>query len=140
MKDSHRLIGEMFELRGAPTDQLEDQLRQLIEGYKLVASGVHSRAVPHVFAGQDKSVDDIVDNLQSDGEFEVHLLDSTLDGIEQITEILADYQNVSAVHFVSHGSAGEVQLGSTTLTADNISSYASQISSMINSPSSKLKR
>jgi hypothetical protein len=51
---------------------------------------------------------------------EVHLLSSG-DAIEQITQILAHRSNISAVHIVSHGSDGALQLGHETV--DDLSQY-----------------
>ncbi|XPM55094.1 MAG: DUF4347 domain-containing protein [Leptolyngbya sp. IPPAS B-1204] len=42
---------------------------------------------------------------------EVHLLDSSQDAIAQITQVLTNRSGVSAVHLVSHGSNGALQLG-----------------------------
>src|SRR4028118_502952 len=53
---------------------------------------------------------------------EVIILDETLDGIEQITERLATKQNIEAIHIISHGSPGSVQLGANTLNSSNIES------------------
>ncbi|MBD1810411.1 DUF4347 domain-containing protein, partial [Microcoleus sp. FACHB-DQ6] len=58
---------------------------------------------------------------------EVIILDETLDGIEQITERLAIEQNIEAIHIISHGSPGAVQLGANTLNSSNIESFAPQL-------------
>src|SRR4028118_421435 len=55
---------------------------------------------------------------------EVIILDETLDGIEQITERLAIEQNIEAIHIISHGSPGAVQLGAYTLNSSNIENFA----------------
>src|SRR4028118_2073232 len=55
---------------------------------------------------------------------EVIILDETLGGIEQITERLAIEQNIEAIHIISHGSPGSVQLGANTLNSSNIESFA----------------
>ncbi|MEG4365363.1 DUF4347 domain-containing protein, partial [Microcoleus sp. C2C6] len=58
---------------------------------------------------------------------EVIILDETLDGIEQITERLATQQNIEAIHIISHGSPGAVQLGANTLNSSNIESFGPQL-------------
>src|SRR4028119_594578 len=58
---------------------------------------------------------------------EVIILDKTLGGIEQITERLATKQNIEAIHIISHGSPGAVQLGANTLNSSNIESFAPQL-------------
>src|SRR4028119_2159448 len=55
---------------------------------------------------------------------EVIILDETLGGMEQITERLATKQNIEAIHIISHGSPGSVQLGANTLNSSNIESFA----------------
>jgi glucose/arabinose dehydrogenase/N-acetylneuraminic acid mutarotase len=54
---------------------------------------------------------------------EVIILDSTRDGVVQISEALTCYKNVSTLHIVSHGSSGSVQLGSSQLSLDTIDRY-----------------
>jgi hypothetical protein len=56
--------------------------------------------------------------------FEMIVLDPAQDGIEQISDVLARYAEINAVHIVCHGSPGLLQLGSTRLTLDNLDTYA----------------
>ncbi|MEG4208188.1 FG-GAP-like repeat-containing protein, partial [Microcoleus sp. Pol7_A1] len=58
---------------------------------------------------------------------EVIILDETRDGIEQITERLAIEQNIEAIHIISHGCPGAVQLGANTLNSSNIESFSPQL-------------
>lgn len=55
---------------------------------------------------------------------EVVLLDADRDGIKQITAMLARLGDIDAVHIVSHGQAGRLQLGSAWLSMDNLDDYA----------------
>ncbi|MGD9126238.1 MAG: DUF4347 domain-containing protein, partial [Planctomycetia bacterium] len=73
-------------------------------------------------------VDSLLANNDETREIEVVLLDAQQDGISQITEILSRYENLDAVHIISHGSNGTVSLGDLSLSSDNIDSYAEQIS------------
>src|SRR5512136_1641478 len=57
-------------------------------------------------------------------DFEVIVLDPAQDGIEQISDVLAKYAEIAAVHIVCHGSPGLLQLGTTRLTPDNLDTYA----------------
>jgi len=78
----------------------------------------------------DSSISDYQSLIDSrNANIEVILLDSTRDGIAQITEYLAGQQDITSVHLVSHGADGVLQLGSTTLTAENLEHYAEQIQS-----------
>ncbi|MBV5303177.1 MAG: DUF4347 domain-containing protein [Chlorobium sp.] len=71
---------------------------------------------------------------------EIHLINAAQDGLEQIALELRGCQGesgIDAIHIFSHGSAGELLLGSTMLSSYNINSYAvtlSQIGSSL-SPS-----
>jgi len=51
---------------------------------------------------------------------QVHLLNSNSDGVDQIAQVLAGQQGIDAVHIISHGAAGQILLGSGTLSADNL--------------------
>jgi hypothetical protein len=78
----------------------------------------------------DSNVSDyqwLVDNREPDAE--VVVLNADRDGITQITEYLAGQRQVGSAQIISHGAAGALQLGSTTLTAENLSSYATQVQS-----------
>ena len=63
-----------------------------------------------------------------DSTLEIRMIDTGSDGVAQISEILAasDTQ-YDAVHILSHGDEGQVNLGNTALTADNLNRYADQL-------------
>ena len=60
-------------------------------------------------------------------DLEVVVLDANRDGVEQIREILSRYQDLDALHLLSHGTADGLQLGSTWLDAQTMSGYADVI-------------
>jgi hypothetical protein len=60
-------------------------------------------------------------------DIEVVLLDGGKDGIEQITKTLSGREGITAVHIVSHGSDGGVQLGKSNLNFDALLKNASNI-------------
>ena len=68
-------------------------------------------------------VNGVLDNAQ------VFVLDSTQDGVEQITEILAscDRPNLTNIHIVCHGAPGCLQLGNTHLGLDTLDEYSQQL-------------
>ena len=57
------------------------------------------------------------------GRFQVYLLNADQDGVVQISDILAQHTGVDAVHLVSHGRPGEIQLGDTLLNLQSLSRY-----------------
>jgi len=58
---------------------------------------------------------------------EVVVLDAGHDAIAQITAALAGRSGISAVHIISHGAAGELELGGATLSLDSMDSYSADI-------------
>ncbi|MBZ2169515.1 DUF4347 domain-containing protein, partial [Marinobacter sp. F4216] len=74
-------------------------------------------------------VDGMLSESDDDRRLEVILLDNNRDGIEQITATLQDYQAVDAIHIISHGSDGAVDLGSGQLSNENLLSYQGQLQS-----------
>ncbi|MBK9113305.1 MAG: DUF4347 domain-containing protein [Nitrospira sp.] len=52
---------------------------------------------------------------------EVVVLDASRDGVEQIAESLTGRSGIDAIHLISHGDAGTLQLGTGTLTAESMS-------------------
>ncbi len=51
---------------------------------------------------------------------EVVTLDATKDGLQQIAAYLDTHQGVSSVQIIAHGSAGDLWLGNSYLSADNV--------------------
>ncbi|MEE9493833.1 MAG: DUF4347 domain-containing protein, partial [Gammaproteobacteria bacterium] len=73
-------------------------------------------------------IDDLLANNDEDRTIQWVLLDSDKDGIQQISDVLANYQNLDAVHIISHGSDGSVQLGNSQLDLDSLISNTATIS------------
>ncbi|WP_256205189.1 MULTISPECIES: DUF4347 domain-containing protein [unclassified Pseudomonas] len=61
---------------------------------------------------------------------EVVVLDGSKDGLQQIAQYLNGRTGIDAIHILSHGEEGEVHLGSTVLSADNLASKASELSAI----------
>src|SRR4028119_1287823 len=58
---------------------------------------------------------------------EAIVIDSHRDGVEQMSEVLANRTNISSIHLVSHGEPGSLQLGKTRLSVDNLEAYSQQL-------------
>ncbi len=50
---------------------------------------------------------------------EVHLIDPQADGVALMASTLAGRSGIGAVHLLTHGSAGQVNLGNVALTQAN---------------------
>ncbi|MDP1774276.1 MAG: DUF4347 domain-containing protein [Methylobacter sp.] len=78
-----------------------------------------------VFVDTDvKNYQELLNDIykQSDAErnIQVILLDSNSDGIQQITQALSQYHNLDAVHLISHGSDGSVDIGNSPLNFESL--------------------
>jgi Ca2+-binding RTX toxin-like protein len=58
---------------------------------------------------------------------EIVTLDATQDGLSQMAAALTGRDGLAAIHIISHGAAGTLLLGSTTLTGDNLADYQAQL-------------
>ncbi len=77
----------------------------------------------------DGSLEDI-DQLLSeiDPSVEIIMLDVNQDGVEQIAAALQGRDNINAIHILSHGSPGQLSLGTGTLTSETIrGEYADEL-------------
>ena len=70
---------------------------------------------------------DILKQAGTDRHISVVILDANRDGITQISDALKQYDNLDAVHLISHGSAGMLQLGSSQLNATSLANRAADI-------------
>ncbi|MEQ8962306.1 MAG: DUF4347 domain-containing protein, partial [Coleofasciculus sp. C2-GNP5-27] len=57
-------------------------------------------------------------------EAEGIVLDPRVDGVKQITQVLAGCRNIQAIHIVSHGSPGCLYLGNSQLNISTLQDYA----------------
>jgi Ca2+-binding RTX toxin-like protein len=74
----------------------------------------------------DSAVADYQTLIQALPEANVLVLDRTQDGIAQITQALKN-STVKHLHILSHGSAGELQIGATRLNDQTLGRYISQL-------------
>src|SRR3954468_15895413 len=56
------------------------------------------------------------------------LLDSTRDGVQQIADVVKQYTRVDAIHIISHGSEGQIDIGSSAVNSITMQgTYATQL-------------
>ena len=87
----------------------------------------------------DQMVNDLHTAYMSDDNrtLQIVVLESQTDGMGQISSTMRNYRDIDAIHVVSHGSDGQVRLGSTTLSLDNLDDYRSSIGAWQDSMSSE---
>ena len=83
----------------------------------IVAAGIYEL----VFVNENiADYQQLIADLQGENDnriIEVVVLDADRDGIEQVSDILAERSDLAAVHFVTHGDEGQINLGSTWLNS-----------------------
>ncbi|WP_088888904.1 NPCBM/NEW2 domain-containing protein [Leptolyngbya ohadii] len=70
------------------------------------------------------AIDSLIQGAQTSSIF---VLDPNLDGVKQIVDTIAHFNDVESVHIVSHGRSGSIQLGNTYLTNETLQSYAQEL-------------
>ncbi|MBV1928810.1 MAG: DUF4347 domain-containing protein, partial [Gammaproteobacteria bacterium] len=60
-------------------------------------------------------IDDIRAQSGEERIIEVVLLDAQSDGVEQLNELLSHYSDLDALHIISHGNAGSIALGDSSI-------------------------
>jgi len=77
-----------------------------------------------VVDSQVQGYEDLLEELSLDRDsvFEIVVLDAVRDGISQITDVLGSYNDIEGLHILSHGSAGGLALGSTSLPETSVAS------------------
>lgn len=77
----------------------------------------------------DSAVEDqnaLLQNIAS-ANAEVITLNANRDGVEQISEALSNYENLTSVHIVSHGDVGSVTIGNTQLSLETLDQHKTQL-------------
>ncbi|MES9950937.1 MAG: Ig-like domain-containing protein, partial [Candidatus Thiodiazotropha sp.] len=72
-------------------------------------------------------VDDLISSNGDGRNFEIVLLDTTGNGIDQLSETLTEYRGLDAIHLISHGGEGGIRLGDATLDLEALQQSADRI-------------
>ncbi len=75
-------------------------------------------------------VDDIYQNHK---DAQIIYLDPTQNGVDQVSQALANYTGLDAVHFISHSQVGALELGNQVVNTNNLDHFSQQISNWKNS-------
>ncbi|NLD38990.1 MAG: DUF4347 domain-containing protein, partial [Desulfatiglans sp.] len=59
--------------------------------------------------------------------YEVVILDPDRNGIEQITEILGQYQDIDTVHVISHGASGMMRIGNSIVDRGSLEEHSENL-------------
>jgi glucose/arabinose dehydrogenase len=75
----------------------------------------------------DTDISDIATLTKNINNAEIIFLDRNLDGVAQITDTLSQRSDINSVHVFSHGSSGDILLGSSHLNLGNLQSYSDSL-------------
>ena len=75
--------------------------------------------------------DALIDSILSKNSpaTKILIIDSTKDGIDQISEALSVYRNIDALHIISHGQSGAIRLGSSLVDSEALAAKSSALKS-----------
>ncbi|MCF6777926.1 DUF4347 domain-containing protein [Thiotrichales bacterium 19X7-9] len=68
---------------------------------------------------------DIIKNISRKASVEI--INAQADGIAQLTQILSKYNQLDAIHIISHGSSGSLNLGNSVLDGNTMSLYQTDL-------------
>ena len=113
----------------APATPIDlDALGNLYSGITSVDDQAHVRReliiVDESVEGHEQLINDLLARNGDGRQIEIQVLDRRRDGIEQISEVLKAYQDLDAIHLLSHGSEGALQLGDTRLDHNTLEERA----------------
>ena len=87
--------------------------------------------VDHGIENHESLIADIQNRSTSERQTEIVLVDGRSDGVLQITEALSGYSDVDAIHIISHGEAGQLNLGNAQLSESNVTGYTGRYSKLV---------
>ena len=70
---------------------------------------------------------DVIKAQQQGRDINVVILDAHRDGIQQISDAISQYNKLDAVHIVSHGKDGQLELGATQLNKQSLKQRSEEI-------------
>jgi len=123
---------------GSSGDAVSDSISQSVSDLNADSTVVNNEAAliddvsgDEASAADDATVEPLEEAVEQDVIYvngvAIHLLRGEDNQIEQITETLGNYSDLSAIDIVSHGALGEVQLGSQRLSESSLDEYSDQI-------------
>ncbi|GEM_PF-1609977 len=111
-------IGDLF-IAGAPVSEAVGDPAAAIFLPELTIAGARTEII--FIEGNVPDLDALI--LGFGAGKEVIVLDSTQDGLQQIVGALEGRTGVDALHILSHGAAGSLNLGALTLNATNLNAH-----------------
>lgn len=108
----------------SPTEEADDgqSVAEALVALGAPAAGQEAPRQVVIVDGGITDRDGILKAVPADAD--VYVLPSDADGVAMIATILGQYNDLEAVHVVSHGQDGGVMLGTATLDADSAASHA----------------
>lgn len=104
----------------------ETEILQLEQNQQASSESEPAREVVFI----DENVEDyeqLMADLANKDNIDIYILDSSVDGIDQISAVLENYQGLDAIHLISHGNDEGLLLGNGSLDNSNIDSYSETI-------------
>lgn len=130
MLDGAAMVAAVAEAEPMPAEDAKDQQEAPVDAHP----ATNTEADADTASGEAPGVTVvIIDAAVQDAETlltgidplaEVYFLGAGIDGVQQITSILSNHDNVAELHILSHGTIGGISLGTSALNGGNAESYA----------------
>ena len=105
----------------------QDHVATLIDGDDATSLDADSSRQLALIDARIEGIAQLVTDLQRDqldGRVDVVVYQGGDDVLKRLTDIVTGYHHLDAIHWISHGDVGTVDLGSQFLTASNADRYA----------------
>ena len=128
-EDEYTIVAEINPLHQRAMEELQTQDNELLESFgdPSLDEDLELFFIDAGVEDIDALVQDLLQQSEDGRNLEIILLDADADGIRQISDSLALYDNLESIHIISHGNGDSVQLGASSLGSESISGYAAEI-------------
>jgi len=89
--------------------------------------GIELVVIDHRTPDATELLADLERNASDDTRFKIVMLGADDRGIDVVTETIQQFSNINALHIISHGSDGHVQMGAQVLNEDSLEQYSESI-------------
>ncbi|MES9877434.1 MAG: DUF4347 domain-containing protein, partial [Candidatus Sedimenticola sp. 1PA] len=113
-----------FDPQAVVDTSLAGSYQEAVNGLQEKSSRTELLIIDSAVPEYESLLDGIMPDRGEDAELKTYVLDADRDGLEQISEILAQYQDLSAVHLISHADDGVLRFGDQLLDSQSVEDNA----------------
>ena len=127
-EDSNSVLDTLNEVDSS-IDDISDAMESLLSDEQSAVTATSELIIVDTsLEGYEELVADILSSSDPTRNFEIVEIHEDENGIERLNQIFASRQGLDAVHLVSHGADGQLELGNSTLDIDTLNENQDAIS------------